>query len=189
MITVIARSAWRAMPWKNGGGVAHDIVAEPPEAGYDSFIWRLSAAEVTRDGPFSLFPDIDRTMAILSGEGLELTGVLGEPMVLRCQTAPFAFPGDVAVTARLIGGPVTNMNLMSRRTEVTQAMHRVTLTGRLDLAADPVTLVHLERGRASLEDADGAVELHAGDTAVLRQPAALTGQKARVLVMEISARR
>lgn len=176
------------MPWKNGGGVAHDIIAEPRDAGYDSFAWRLSAAEVTRAGPFSLFPEIDRSMAILSGEGLVLEGVPGRPMALTPRTEPFAFPGDVPVTASLLGGPVFNMNLMTRRTHHAQAMNRLVLTGTVMLEPVPVCLIHLEEGAASVTDAGGNHLLQSGDTALCTHHATVVGQGARLLVMHVMAR-
>ena len=37
-----------ASPWKNGGGVTREIAAYPHGAGFDTFIWRVSLADVTR---------------------------------------------------------------------------------------------------------------------------------------------
>ena len=61
-----------AKPWKNGGGVTRDVAIAPPDAGLDTFDWRISFADVASDGPFSPFPDIDRTLTVVDGEGLAL---------------------------------------------------------------------------------------------------------------------
>ena len=66
------------MRWKNGGGETAEIAVSPPGAALDAFDWRLSMAKVETDGPFSAFPGIDRTLAILEGEGIRLS-VGGEP--------------------------------------------------------------------------------------------------------------
>ena len=50
----IPATSYRAMPWKNGQGITHEIAREP--AAGDSFLWRLSIAEVAADGDFSLVP-------------------------------------------------------------------------------------------------------------------------------------
>ena len=117
-----------AQPWKNGGGVTREIAASPRGAGMDAFDWRVSIAEVASDGPFSVFPEIDRTLTILSGDGIALE-VDGQPHELL-PGRPFGFPGDSPASARLLGGPVTDLNVMSRRGKVA---HQVTalMAGRV----------------------------------------------------------
>ena len=105
----------RRMPWKNGGGETTEIIASPEGAGLDEFGWRVSMARVAADGPFSRFPDIDRTLCVIQGEGLALT-IAGKPEVVLTQASPpFRFIGDVAVTSRLVKGPITDLNVMTRR--------------------------------------------------------------------------
>jgi environmental stress-induced protein Ves len=111
-------AGYRAMPWKNGGGITREI-AVFPEAG--GFLWRLSLATVAGDGPFSAFPGVDRTLTVLEGEGIELAVAGRDPARLR-PGAPFAFPGDLPASARLLGGPVTDFNVMTRRDRLS---HRV----------------------------------------------------------------
>ena len=56
----------RTTPWKNGGGSTTEIAVEPSGASLDTFAWRISVARVAADGPFSEFPGIDRTLAVLA---------------------------------------------------------------------------------------------------------------------------
>ncbi len=116
----IRAKSYRRQPWKNGGGETIEIAVSPAGAGIDDFDWRVSMARVEADGPFSAFPEIDRTLTILEGEGIELT-LEGQPPV-RIQGEPHAFPGDVATQARLLDGPITDLNVMTRRGRLT---HRV----------------------------------------------------------------
>jgi len=59
----ILRSAdHKRMPWKNGGGETVEIAISPQGAGLADFDWRVSMATVASDGPFSVFPGIDRTL-------------------------------------------------------------------------------------------------------------------------------
>ena len=105
----------RRMPWKNGGGETIEVTVHPPDAGLADFGWRVSMATVASDGPFSIFPGIDRTLAVLSGDGMALSiEGLGERR-LTPASAPLAFPADAPTTARLSGGPVTDLNVMTRR--------------------------------------------------------------------------
>lgn len=105
----------RRMPWKNGGGETIEIAVHPEGAGLEAFDWRVSMASVAADGPFSVFPGIDRTLAILDGAGmvLEIQG-LGRHR-LTPGTLPLAFPADAATSARLEDGPITDLNVMTRR--------------------------------------------------------------------------
>lgn len=111
---ILKAARYRTMPWKNGGGSTTEVAVSPEGAGLDTFDWRISMAVVAADGPFSAFPDIDRTLSILDGAGLVLHG-LGDPVRLLPGTAPFAFPADAAVSAALLAGPITDLNVMTRR--------------------------------------------------------------------------
>jgi environmental stress-induced protein Ves len=91
---LIKAKSYRRMPWKNGGGETIEIAVSPAGAGIDDFDWRVSMARVEADGPFSAFPEIDRTLTILDGKGIELT--LEGQAPFRIEGEPCAFPGDVA---------------------------------------------------------------------------------------------
>jgi environmental stress-induced protein Ves len=122
MPPLLLRAADRkAAPWKNGGGITREILVMPPDAGLSDFDWRVSIAEVSSNGPFSLFPDIDRTLTILSGDGISLT-IDGAEVALTTRSAPYEFPGDLPASADLLGSTVTDLNVMSRRCRFT---HRV----------------------------------------------------------------
>lgn len=108
-------AAGRALrPWRNGGGLTAEILASPEGAGLDGFAWRLSTARVERSGPFSLFPGVDRVLAVLEGGPMRLE-VAGEVLRVDAGSAPVAFPGDRPCVAHLDGGPLLDLNLMVRR--------------------------------------------------------------------------
>ena len=69
---LIRSKSYRRMPWKNGGGETTEIAVSPQNASLEAFDWRVSMARVESDGPFSAFPGIDRTLAVLEGQGIEL---------------------------------------------------------------------------------------------------------------------
>lgn len=107
-------SSLPATPWKNGGGTTREIATHPPGAGFGDFAWRLSVADVERDGPFSAFPGIDRTIVLLRGAGKRLAADGVEHALTECG-APFAFAGEAAIEARLVGGATRDFNVMTRR--------------------------------------------------------------------------
>ncbi len=105
------QASWLALPpepWKNGGGVTRTLAADP--AGR----WRVSIADIERDGPYSRFPGYDRVSVVLAGEGVMLQGegVAAVPLRLR---EPAVFGGDALLQSTLVGGPVQVLNLFVLR--------------------------------------------------------------------------
>lgn len=100
-------------PWRNGGGETREIISMPPQA--SGFNWRASIATIAQDGPFSAFPGIDRSITLLTGEGVHLfaEGIVDHQLITPA--APFAFSGDTAINATLIAGVTTDFNIMTRR--------------------------------------------------------------------------
>jgi len=114
MVRLLMPADYRSMPWKNGGGRTTEIAAYPPGATLDTFLCRVSLADVERDGPFSPFPGIDRTIVLLDGAGMRLHGIARETE-LTTPFAPHAFSGDEAIDCTLVAGPVRDFNAMFRR--------------------------------------------------------------------------
>jgi environmental stress-induced protein Ves len=98
-------------PWKNGRGTTTELWRLERDG---QLLVRLSRAAVVEDGPFSLFPGIERTLTVLSGPGFRLTG---GGLDFRCEAlVPVAFPGDVALTATETQGMQSDdFNVMTAR--------------------------------------------------------------------------
>jgi uncharacterized protein len=114
---IVLPESFEPMPWRNGGGTTWEIARGPLgfEAAADSdWDWRLSVAEIASDGPFSVFPNIDRLLTVLSGEGIALSLGVAPERILRPLDA-IAFPGEVSVVCRLLAGPTRDLNLMVDR--------------------------------------------------------------------------
>lgn len=116
IIRLLNPADYRSMPWKNGGGRTTEIACHPPAAALDDFLWRVSIADVARDGPFSLFPGVERTIVLLDGGGMRLTGG-GCDVELRTRFEPYRFSGDEAIECTLLAGPVRDFNAMIRHGE------------------------------------------------------------------------
>ncbi|HEX2784328.1 MAG TPA: HutD family protein [Ilumatobacteraceae bacterium] len=102
----------RRMRWANGGGWTTEIIAEPSSGHWE---WRLSVADVDVAGPFSLFPGVDRSIALLRGAGFALTVGGRDEEVIDLPHHPFQFAGDEVTTCRLLDGAVQDLNLMTTR--------------------------------------------------------------------------
>jgi uncharacterized protein len=171
---IIRASEHKPMPWKNGGGTATAIVESPDGAGFDAFDWRISGAHVGRDGPFSVFPDVDRTMFILRGKELCLHGLVPDPVRLRVTSAPFDFPGDVPVSATLTSGSVDDLNIMVDRRRFQRAARRLAVGSDARIEPRGVLLVYAEYGEIRVRTATDQATLHTNDTLVCEETADIT---------------
>lgn len=131
---ILRRENHRVSRWKNGGGETAGIAVFPENAGLDDFDWRISMATVASDGPFSAFPDIDRTLSVLQGEGIMLE-VDGRETELTPGSTPFTFAADATSSARLLGGTIIDLNVMTRRGRFKHAVERREVAGVLEVAA------------------------------------------------------
>lgn len=114
--SLIRPGAHRVMPWKNGGGSTAEIAIRPAGASVGAgFDWRLSIATVASDGPFSAFPQHDRVIMLLAGNGMVLGFEDGRREILDRAFRPLRFSGSEAATCRLIDGACEDLNLMVAR--------------------------------------------------------------------------
>ena len=124
---------YRVQPWKNGGGVTTEIIASPQGAGFETFDWRISMARVAMPGPFSMFPGVDRTLALLDGAGIVLHMPGRGEVALAKGAHPVSFPGDIPVDATLGGGEILDLNVMTRRGRWRHQLSRVVVVGEFQL--------------------------------------------------------
>jgi len=168
--TVLRASNYRRMPWKNGGGETVEVAVSPKGAALSDFDWRVSMATVATDGPFSIFPGIDRTLSIIDGNGLQLAIDRDDPLLLTQDSAPLAFAADVAVTATLAEGPITDLNVMTRRDGLRHRVERVDIDSRVTVQpAAPTWLLLCHQGALTVEWSGQSVDLGQGDTLLLEQ--------------------
>ena len=145
-------------PWKNSGGITRNIAEDLDEVGT---LWRLSMADVDRDGAFSKFPGPTRILTIVRGDGMVLHGPDADMQAHFAQ--PVRFAGGVPIRATLTQGPIRNFNLMfdtARCAGDAQIMrdfgaHKVGQAGQ-------TCVLHIITGAASVDHAI----LGVGDTAI-----------------------
>jgi environmental stress-induced protein Ves len=165
---IIRAADCRRMPWKNGGGETVEIAISPDGAGIDDFDWRLSMARVETDGPFSLFAGIDRTLAVLEGEGIFLNVEGQNPLELTRSTAPLSFPADVPTSAALIAGPITDLNMMTRRGKAAHSVTRITVDKAYKLSSKAQELLLFCQSGTVRVGADAALLLGPRETLHVR---------------------
>ena len=146
--TVVRTPDVSPQPWANGGGTTRELLRAEDGA------WRVSLADIDRDGPFSTFPGRQRLLTVVEGTVLALD-VDGEDHVVEPRR-PFAFDGAAEVRASLPEGPVRALNLIVDPAEVSAFVTVLELGrgSRLPLADDQAALVI--QGRAQVGTADAA---------------------------------
>ncbi|SEE90115.1 hypothetical protein SAMN04489740_3009 [Arthrobacter alpinus] len=107
---IIRYASLKSTPWANGGGITRQIAAGPDTKNWD---WRVSLAEVSKAGPFSPLPGVDRIITVVEGDLIALT-VDGVEQALETYR-PFRFSGDSETSAALPTGVLKDLNLMTRR--------------------------------------------------------------------------
>lgn len=177
---IVRAADYRRMPWKNGGGVTTEIWAEPEGSTLSSFDWRISMANVATDGPFSIFPEIDRTLALLEGTAIELQITGRGTVLVDASSQPVSFPGDVEVSGRLPDGPILDLNVMTRRGRATHSLERLMpLPGAMLSRVAPFELLLAHGGDVALSCGDFDIRLATEDAVVLDERA----PSCRVLIL------
>lgn len=156
---------YRAMPWKNGLGITHEIAVER-SGDEPGFAWRVSLAEVAVSSPFSVFPSCDRTIVLLQGDGMVLDSGPHGRHVLDQRFRPYSFQGEWQTDCRLLGGPCRDLNVMTDRARAraeVSVVHVSTPAQRWPFAGESALLFLL----------DGTLRVTAGDSYELRPMHAL----------------
>lgn len=162
---IIRHSALIETLWKNGGGITREIGGESKD---DRYIWRLSMADVTRDGAFSIFPGLVRILTVIAGNGMKLE--YEDNTLLASLGVPLRFDGDLKIHASLNSEPVTNLNLMFDPKSCGGKITTLNGPYRQLLKPNPLNIyaVHTLTGIAKI---DSGVRLYPGDTLLLNSKA------------------
>ena len=160
---------YRRMRWKNGGGWTTELAISPPDCAGADFDWRISIAEIESDGAFSTFPNCDRHIALLDGNGMRLDFDAAPSALLDRRLRFVPFSGDWKTQGSLLDGPVRDFNLIARRDRIhANVLHRP-LVGTMVFPSDARTtwFVHLASGRASVQHSSDARALASGESLLL----------------------
>jgi environmental stress-induced protein Ves len=112
---ILGPAEFRSQPWKNGGGVTHEIVRWPErsDAGDDAYDVRVSIADDRTPGPFSRFPGY-RRWSFLAGDAPIVLDVAGTRHELVALGDHIAVGGDVPIACELPAGPTRLCNILVR---------------------------------------------------------------------------
>lgn len=168
---VIRAAGQRQMAWKNGGGTTTEIALSPVGAAIADFDWRVSMARIDVDGAFSEFPGIERTLSILAGDGITLSCPGADEVQLTTASPPHAFPADIPAHARLLGGSVVDLNVMTRRGVYHSTVTRLEASSPTDLTLRAqVTMLFCYTGALTIKTRTGTRQAGPRDCAIFDTP-------------------
>lgn len=122
MPRIVTPAQFRSQPWKNGGGVTHEIVRWPDRGGdnagddagdNDAYDVRISIADDRAPGPFSRFPGY-RRWSFLADSAPIVLDVAGTVHELVARGDHIEVGGDVPITCALPAGPTRLFNILVR---------------------------------------------------------------------------
>ena len=157
----------REMPWKNGGGVTSEVMVFPAGADFDAFDWRISIATIHTSGPFSHFPGIDRRLVLL--EGMMGLRIADEAAIeLSTSSPPVTLAGELPTYADVISGPVTDLNVMTRRGRFRSSIESRTLSAPVTVHNSAASTVLIATELVDVEYLGVEHKLQPRDAVVLR---------------------
>lgn len=169
---------YRRMRWKNALGWTREIQREPDREDFD---WRVSIAEIDHNCEFSPFPEFDRILMLISGNGMRLDFPDGRTVDMQPPGARVEFRGEDAPACHLYDGPTRDFNLIWKRGRCRPELLHRPLVGPMLFFPEPDTtwLVYLLAGRAAVKDRPDIAALDTGDSLLLR---CVPGASQRVIV-------
>lgn len=135
---IIKKGSYKHLTWKNGLGQTDEIAIHPANASLErgDFLWRISSARVEHDSAFSIFPDHNRILLVIEGDGVNL--VQSHTNHSLSPLEPFEFGGEIETRAHLKYGSIRDLNVFTRKGAVSCVVEirKFLLNELVDWAAD-----------------------------------------------------
>ena len=171
MIELIRADQYTKMLWKNGAGFTLEIARSQGEIEFD---WRISMADVTTSGPFSLFPNKQRIISVLDGKGMVLQ-VDDLPAKTLNQGDIFTFHGESQVQSELVDGAIRDLNLIYDSAKFHARFQRVEGTEEQTfLSSADLIFIFNQGGKTQVNVDDHSVQLAAQETLKIEKNAGVT---------------
>lgn len=167
--------------WKNDGGWTTEIASRADEGRGEGFLWRVSIAEIETDGPFSVFPGVQRDLLMLAGNGMDLDINDQPPHRLAQRFQHIRFQGEDTINCRLLAGPTRDFNVMAQRDSVAAEVHARPINGTMLLFSDPAStwLIHTYAGQITARSGQDEMAAEANETLLVE---AGTGHRERIVL-------
>mgnify|MGYP000159079004 CR=1 FL=1 len=138
---------YKKMPWKNGLGITYEIVQDrlnkDGNHSLDDFGYRISMADVTSNGAFSLFNHKARLLAVIDGAGMHLNIDKHHDMTVKTFDV-IVFDGASEVDSRLIDGAIRDLNVIYDPQRFDANLQWLARPQTVNSQADTVVVLSLE---------------------------------------------
>lgn len=162
----LTRANWTTQSWRNGKGTTNEVIRADDEHG---FLYRISVADIGESSIFSEFKGVDRIIVQVDGAPLTLK-IADTTVRVRALGLPHVFAGETPVYCEA-SGQARDLNVMTRRGEVTATMERLTNNAVLEPPPGARSLVFVAKGRVESPvgtlESDALLEVTAGEVAAL----------------------
>ena len=125
MTSVLRAAELPVSRWPNGAGRKADLLTGDG--------WMIGFAWLDADAPFSVLPEMDRTITLVQGPGFTLD-VAGKALPVELVFEPIRFDGGAITTCRIIG-PSRVLNVMTARGRFHHRVEIVEQLGPIALGA------------------------------------------------------
>jgi len=114
---LLSTAHYKSLPWKNGRGVTVELMILPKGANFASgtFSFRVSCASVQENGPFSQFPEHNRVLVVVHGNGLKISHDQGKSFIEVKPLEPYMFDGEWDTRCELVDGPIKDFNVFYKK--------------------------------------------------------------------------
>lgn len=112
---LLTQDQFITMPWKNGKGETLELLRIEDDQG---IAFRISQAKVVEPGEFSDFSGLERHLVLIEGKGIHLehpkNPAIKQQKLLQLLDIA-RFDGGDPTFATLLNGPITDLNIMTRK--------------------------------------------------------------------------
>jgi len=186
MITIISKSDFNTVPWKNGKGQTVELAIN--EGGtLEKFDWRLSMATVVEDGEFSNFSGYERNLVLIEGNGLTLTHDIIHTDRLTKLLDFATFDGGSKTQAQILNGSIKDFNIMTAKgvCQATVSTYQTAL--HLPLNRSGLTFIYSLASDVALCDNNGSEQtITQGDLLTLNGEDKATISGDAIILIEIN---
>lgn len=178
---------FQPVPWKNGAGKAIVLAVHPADASMENFAWRVSIAEIDEAVAYSLFPGLNRTQILLTGQGLHLKGMQQYDLITAYDVIDF--DGESELSCELVSGACRVLNIMVRRSLAAAEVKVVRGSGLMQLVGDN-HLFYVAFGKYVLSSTHAAaIHIKSGDGLLIHERNVLmqasAGEEAVLIVVSL----
>lgn len=133
------------VPWKNGQGVTEQVDLKNYQ---EKWLWRISIAHIEKENSFSEFPNYNRLLTIIEGEGFYLNKI---PYKLN---QIHFFHGEDPIQCEPISGIAKDLGIIFDRHLVSATMDYLIFNESLTIIDKlfPINFLYCKKGQACSDD-------------------------------------